>query len=455
MGPKKAKAKTGGKRVRPPPRPAPISDSSSDEDGDMGTVRVLIARLEALERQKLAPASEEKGGPSGSHVASKRVTRGLKRAKLMQSLASRIEALEAGNPQLVPAAVDLTSDNSGSPIVSGSGGGDARPADAQGLGAALSPARARGGTSSRTDAVVAVEPWRLEAQRAVWASLAPSTRTAYNRQCRAFMDFRTQVGLGQDWPPPAEHLMQFLVHLKGKGLSSRALAGYLAALAFQSKARGLADTTGDFRVRRMLEGWSREHPAEADSRKPILPLAIRGAVEHLAGVCRSPYETALFHAAMVVLFFGAFRASELFPRGRFSHSTRVVQFGDTVPGRAALTLRLRFSKTDQRGRGHLVSLHRAEDVLLCPVRALNAYLTLRGAAPGCLFIHEDGRPLTQYQFWAVARRALHVAGVDTARLSLHSFRIGAASTASRLGLSGETIQRIGRWRSATYRKYVR
>ncbi|XP_053098555.1 uncharacterized protein LOC128321972 [Hemicordylus capensis] len=109
----------------------------------MGTVRALIARLEALERQKLAPASEEKGGPSGSHVASKRVTRGLKRAKLMQSLASRIEALEAGNPQLVPEAVDLTSDNSGSPIVSGSGGGDARPADAQGLGPARRAERAR------------------------------------------------------------------------------------------------------------------------------------------------------------------------------------------------------------------------------------------------------------------------------------------------------------------------
>ncbi|XP_053145691.1 uncharacterized protein LOC128342435 [Hemicordylus capensis] len=302
---------------------------------------------------------------------------------------------------------------------------------------------------------MAVEPWRLEAQRAVWASLAPSTRAAYTRQCRTFQDFRTQVGLCQDWPPPAEQLMQFLVYLKGKSLSTGAMAGYLAALAFQSKSQGMADTTGDFRVRRMLEGWTREHPVAVDSRRPLLPTAIRGAVVHYSGICRSSYEASLFRAATLVLFFGAFRAGELLPRSQHSPVFKVVQFGDVSLGRDVAQLRLRFSKTDQRGRGQLVSLHMADDALLCPVRALGSYMALRGSSPGCLFVHEGGLPLSQYQFWTVAQQALGAAGVDTAQLSLHSFRIGAASTASRLGLSGETIQRIGRWRSATYKRYVR
>ncbi|XP_053117095.1 vomeronasal type-2 receptor 26-like [Hemicordylus capensis] len=232
------------------------------------------------------------------------------------------------------------------------------------------------------------------------------------------------------------------------------MAGYLAALAFSSKSQGLADTTGDFRVRRMLEGWSRECPVMADSRRPLSPSAVQGAVEQFAVVCRSPYEAALFHAATLVLFFGAFRAGELLPRGRNSPACKVMQLGDVVIGQDVVQLRLRFSKTDQRGRGQLVSLHRATNILLCPVRALSHYTALRGSAPGCLFIHQDGCPLSQFQFWTVACRALTAAGVDTGQLSLHSFRIGAASTASQLGLSGETIQRIGRWRSATYKSVM-
>ncbi|XP_053143320.1 uncharacterized protein LOC128341176 isoform X3 [Hemicordylus capensis] len=366
-----------------------------------------------------------------------------------------LDALESREPCPTAPAVDLTSDGDGAQATSETCSRDTHPSAPLGPGSALSPAGARGGELARPDAGVALEPWRLEAQRAVWASLAPSTRAAYSRQCRAFQDFRTQVGLGQDWPPPAEQLMQFLVHLKGKGLSPGAMAGYLAALAFHAKAQGMSDTTGDFRVRRMLEGWTREHPVPLDSRRPLLPAAIQGAVGQFSAICRSPYEASLFHAVTLVLFFGAFRAGELLPRGHRSPVLKVVQFGDVSLGPDIAQLRLRFSKTDQRGRGQWVSLHRADNALLCPVRALGSYMTRRGSAPGCLFVHEDGRPLSQYQFWTVARRALSAAGADTAQLSLHSFRIGAASAASRLGLSGETIQRIGRWRSATYKRYVR
>lgn len=37
----------------------------------------------------------------------------------------------------------------------------------------------------------------------------------------------------------------------------------------------------------------------------------------------------------------------------------------------------------------------------------------------------------------------------------HSFRIGAATEAARLGLGEEVIQRIGRWESQRFRSYVR
>ncbi|KAI4815990.1 hypothetical protein KUCAC02_006111 [Chaenocephalus aceratus] len=39
--------------------------------------------------------------------------------------------------------------------------------------------------------------------------------------------------------------------------------------------------------------------------------------------------------------------------------------------------------------------------------------------------------------------------------SSHSFRIGAASTSARLGISDQTIQILGRWSSQAYHTYIR
>ena len=56
---------------------------------------------------------------------------------------------------------------------------------------------------------------------------------------------------------------------------------------------------------------------------------------------------------------------------------------------------------------------------------------------------------------AAVRCALATAGVNTLLYSGHSFRVGAATTAARAGLSEATIKMLGRWESAAYERYVR
>ncbi|KAM4697900.1 uncharacterized protein WCC33_013515 [Rhinophrynus dorsalis] len=46
-------------------------------------------------------------------------------------------------------------------------------------------------------------------------------------------------------------------------------------------------------------------------------------------------------------------------------------------------------------------------------------------------------------------------GVPVSDFGGHSFRIGAATEAARLGLGPETIRRIGRWESRRFLSYVR
>ncbi|XP_070601697.1 uncharacterized protein [Erythrolamprus reginae] len=301
-----------------------------------------------------------------------------------------------------------------------------------------------------------VADWRADVSKAMDLSIAPSTRRAYQRAGREFWAFRHDRRYDQLWPAPVEHLLEFCALYRRRGLSARTIRGKLAGLAFVAKSRGFADTTGDFRIRKTLEGWIREKgPARGDSRRPLKLTHLMGLYELWGRLCRSAYEASLYHAAAVTLFFGAFRVSEVLAASRADSSGQAFTTRDIKLGRSSVSLRLRRSKTDQRGRGVTVQLSRAANRRVCPVAALVAYWAHRGVEPGFLFCHASGEPLTRYQFWAVTSKALARLGLDPRCYGTHSFRIGAASLAAVEGFSRLDIKTVGRWRSGAFRTYIR
>ena len=50
---------------------------------------------------------------------------------------------------------------------------------------------------------------------------------------------------------------------------------------------------------------------------------------------------------------------------------------------------------------------------------------------------------------------LSAAGVDTSKYAGHSFCIGAATTAAKLGIQESLIRTMGQWESSTYLLYIR
>ena len=119
-----------------------------------------------------------------------------------------------------------------------------------------------------------------------------------------------------------------------------------------------------------------------------------------------------------------------------------------------LTVLLQRSKSDQFGAGTHLYLGRTGNTL-CPVSALLAYLAIRPSTPGPLFVFQDGTPLSRRQLVLHLRDALSQIGIDVTNFSGHSFRIGAASTAAKAGLSDSFIQKLGRWKSDAFTAYIR
>ena len=73
------------------------------------------------------------------------------------------------------------------------------------------------------------------------------------------------------WPIPVDHLQQFGVFLFQKGMAPSSIQGNMLALAFQAKALGVADSIGDFRIHKMIEGWNKERIRMPTDRSPFSP----------------------------------------------------------------------------------------------------------------------------------------------------------------------------------------
>lgn len=235
-----------------------------------------------------------------------------------------------------------------------------------------------------------MEPWRVEAYRAIGLAIPPGSRKTYEKSVRLFEQFKKSGGYCLVWPIPVEHLLHYNVALREQRLGVKSIRGCFATLAFASKAMGYLVDTNDFRVRKMLEGWAREVGPKPDEHQPISPDILKGLCGIWPWVCFSGYKALLFHAVALVAFFVAVRISKIVCSSKADVSRRAVEFGDVrlEADRAQLTIWR--SKTDQTQKGKVLILEQCSDKTLCLVAALSAYLAVRGAGIGPLFCHGGG-----------------------------------------------------------------
>ena len=108
----------------------------------------------------------------------------------------------------------------------------------------------------------------------------------------------------------------------------------------------------------------------------------------------------------------------------------------------------------QGGRPPPLLLSPTEQAPVCPVQALLHYIGIRPATLGPLFMLSTGLPLTRAYLVANLQSALRQACMED-KYNGHSFWIGAATTAAQRGLEDSLIQTLGRWRSDTYKLYIK
>ena len=242
------------------------------------------------------------------------------------------------------------------------------------------------------------------------------------------------------------------------------------------------------RLQQMLDGWAKSDPPT------LKQLPVEADIpEYIASLAQSPVSTALDQAIgdlALIAFYYLLRIGEYTCKRSRNESKQTVQFKfedvtffkrsktgnlQCLPTSAPPTLIASADRatlkldTQKNGWKGVCVFHEANgDPYFCPVRALGRRWTH-------ISTHRGSRTTVLSSYWMnnIQRevnaehisRALKVAatmlqypskkGIPIQRVNTHSLRSGGANALSLAGYSDTQIQKMGRWRGATFKEYIR
>ena len=263
-------------------------------------------------------------------------------------------------------------------------------------------------------------------------------------------------------PLPERTLCLFIAYLARSGLAYFTIKTYLAALRHYHISMDVQCFQQSAMPKFLLvKRGIRKEKAKSYSQKPRLPISpqILLQLKALWSTGKPESTKIMLWAACCLCFFGFFRLGEITcetekafnPDKNLSILDLAVN-NHTHPD--YLLVKLKGSKTDQFRKGTTIVIGRTDNEL-CPVAAVLQYVVARGPSRGPLFKLGDNRFLTKQDFTQHVREALSTLGYTSKHCAGHSFRIGAATTASKANLEDSVIRTLGRWESDAFLSYIR
>lgn len=273
-----------------------------------------------------------------------------------------------------------------------------------------------------------------------------NTREAYAWDWRDFSAWCAAAGRVA-LPATADTVSLYLIALAKRGRLPATMARRASAIGQHHLAAGLASPI-DPSVREVLAGLRRQLGAAPRRAKAALSVE---DLRRLLDTCGADPRGVRDRALLLLGFAGALRRSELVG----------LQVGDITRESGGVVLRIGRSKTDQAGVGREIGIARGRRRSTCPVRALEAWLKVRGKTAGPLFCaivggHVQAAGLSGRAVARVVQASARRAGLDATRLGGHSLRAGCATEAARNGAADTAIMRRTGHRSVEMvQRYIR
>ena len=261
----------------------------------------------------------------------------------------------------------------------------------------------------------AAGPAGEEAFRLASRSRADETRRSYETYARQFIDFCRAEGHDLSAGSTACFLANLFLRSRAYGTCKSAKT----AINYLFTYHGLPPLGNSFIVRDVLRGIQRQSAAQR--RKTPIRIHELGVLSQLIdrdeNVTRGIRDRALF----LLMYFAGLRPGPL----------RSLMLENLTWINGGLQITITHSKTNQTNNDEFYVVHYANDINVCPLRALQAWLSRRGSAPGILFREvwlsgEIGAPLAAGTLNGRLKTYAHALGYAPAEISAYSLRRGSA-----------------------------
>lgn len=292
------------------------------------------------------------------------------------------------------------------------------------------------------------------------ASQADSTRSSYRRAWDAFLRWCSKNSGGdllRSRRAAVELVALYLTYSAERGLAVSTIERSAAAIRSHLATHYEENPCDDHGVRVLLEGIRRRKGRPPARKSPLMATHMLGVVRQLGWGVRGARD----RCALLLGFAAALRRSELVALDLGDLEVRRDDAGEL----AGLRVRIRRSKTDQRGDGRDVGVAMGSHRETCPVRATLAWIAMlreRGVEQGALLCHIaagdriTSRRLSDRQIARMVKRAAASVGLDARAFSGHSLRAGLATSAARAGKTDRAIMaQTGHRSHAMLSVYVR
>ena len=242
-----------------------------------------------------------------------------------------------------------------------------------------------------------------------------------------------------------------MTYLYQKNYSTNTIRTFVSAISYFHKILNYPDPSTSFLIAKTFRGLQILKPAQ-DSRLPISRPLLHLMIDTIDIMPLSYFHKLLYKSMFLLAFYALCRISEL-TKTPSNHS---LQYHDLQllhgPERIIVTFRTFKHSTSKES----VSIHSHLPHKYCPVAMIKLYLANRPInGPHDLFITEQCKPVPRLRFTQVLKQTISACQRDPELYKSHSFRIGGATYAAQLGLSPLQIQRLGRWHSNAFLKYLR
>jgi integrase len=273
------------------------------------------------------------------------------------------------------------------------------------------------------------------------AATSANTRKAYRNDICQFERW------GGALPATPESIVTYLQAFAAS-LNSRTLSRRLVALKYWHTYQGFPDPTTHPIVTKTMKGITHTHGKPKEKARPLTPEDLQSIAEVLQK------ETSLLalrnNAILQIGFFGALRRSELVN----------IQYEHIKWQQEGIEILLPSSKTDQAHEGQYCAIPYG-NALLCPVTALERWLTFAKINEGAIFRRITSNTLSQTALTPLSinhiiQRCAKAADLTYAKqFSAHSLRRGLATSAARAQTPIHVIMRAGRWKQVnTVMEYI-